>query len=78
MINIIKYYFSSTKDIKPLVIFYCCISVIVYIIPALFPQLESYLIDSITQIQMNKQSSEDKTRDRKTMDLGGNKNNRNR
>ncbi|WP_302424768.1 hypothetical protein, partial [Holdemanella biformis] len=48
--NIIKYYFSSTKDIKPLVIFYCCISVIVYIIPALFPQLESYLIDSITQI----------------------------
>ena len=50
MINIIKYYFSSTKDIKPLVIFYCCISVIVYIIPALFPQLESYLIDSITQI----------------------------
>lgn len=50
MINIIKYYFSSTKDIKPLVIFYCCISAIVYIIPALFPQLESYLIDSITQI----------------------------
>ncbi len=78
MINIIKYYFSSTKDIKPLVIFYCCISVIVYIIPALFPQLESYLIDSITQIQMNKQSSENKTRVRKTMDLGGNKNNRNR
>ena len=78
MINIIKYYFSSTKDIKPLVIFYCCISVIVSIISALFPLFEGYLIDSITQIQMNKQSSEDKTRVRKTMDLGGNKNNRNR
>lgn len=50
MINIIKYYFSSAKDIKPLVIFYCCISVIVSIISALFPLFEGYLIDSITQI----------------------------
>ena len=50
MINIIKYYFFSTKDIKPLVIFYCCISVIVSIISALFPLFEGYLIDSITQI----------------------------
>lgn len=49
MINIIKYFFSSTKDIKPLVIFYCCISVIVSIISALFPMFEGYLIDSITQ-----------------------------
>lgn len=49
MINIIKYFFSSTKDIRPLVIFYCCISVIVSIISALFPLFEGYLIDSITQ-----------------------------
>ena len=49
MINIFKYYFSSTKDIKPLIVFYCGISVIVSIISALFPLFEGYLIDSITQ-----------------------------
>ena len=51
MINIIKYFFSSTKDIRPLVIFYCCISVIVSIISALFPLFEGYLIDSIVSVK---------------------------